>query len=467
MQKITVEEFMTLDAAGMAGKMVELDGRELTIPIPVIRVGAGVLSEVPALAADALGHAPKKPVVVFDEAIRDFVTQKVIEPLKKAGMELGELALASEDPHHTLVASDEVGDAGAARLDDDVDYLIAAGSGVIGDLTKWIATKNNINFIIVGTAASMNGHASITAAMSFGAIKETAHNLKIADAVIYDTEILAETPLVMNLSGFSDNLARNTCNADWKLSAILRGVDNFVALPYDMMKESQAEVLKQAGKIPERDHEALAALGEACLISGMTMTIIGGVTSPSSGVEHVISHFWDLLGDLEGKAHFWHGTQVGVGVLIGLALYEMISELDPNKIDPLELLEKRRSMEEIEAHLRATYPTTADHFIETAHNKRIKDEDYVVYVANILDNWESLWAAVAPFRIPFKEIQEPMLAATAATKLTDVHQTVENAKKAVLDGNYYRPRYTVLDLAWELGVFPDRIDELLERAEVL
>ncbi|MEE4194086.1 MAG: iron-containing alcohol dehydrogenase, partial [Anaerolineae bacterium] len=362
MKKISAEEFMTLDAAGMAGKMVELEGHELSIPIPVIRVGPGVVNEVPALAADALGHAPRKPVVVFDEAIRDFVTDKVIKPLKTLGMELGELVLASDDPHHTLVASDVVGDAGAARLEADVDYLIGAGSGVIGDLTKWIATKTDTHFMIVGTAASMNGHASITAAMSFGAIKETAYNLKIADAVIYDTEILAETPLEMNLSGFSDNLARNTCNADWKLSALLRGVDDFISLPYDMMKQSQADVLAHAGKIPERDPQALAALGEACLISGMTMTIVGGLTSPSSGVEHVISHFWDLLGDLEGKAHFWHGTQVGVGVLLGLMLYEMIAELDPNTIDPQELLKKRRSMAEIEAHLKATYPSEADYF---------------------------------------------------------------------------------------------------------
>jgi hypothetical protein len=60
-----------------------------------------------------------------------------------------------------------------------------------------------------------------------------------------------------------------------------------------------------------------------------------------------------------------------------------------------------------------------------------------------------------------------MKAAGAATTLAEVHQTRETAAQVVLDGNYYRPRYTVLDFAWELGVFPDRIDELLERAEVL
>ena len=342
MQKVSVEEFLNLDAAGMAGKMVEVDGRQLTIPIPVIRVGAGTVNEVPSLAAAALGHTPLKAVVVFDEAIRAFVTEKVIRPIEANGLRLQELALVSDHPDHFLVASDAVGDAAAERLDPDTDYLIAAGSGVIGDLTKWMANKTGIPFIIMGTAASMNGHASITAAMTFGTIKDTAYNLKVADAVIYDTEILAETPLEMNLSGLSDMLARNTCNADWKLSELLRGVENFISLPYDMMTKTQAETLAQADKIPACDPAALAALGEACLISGMTMTIIGGVTSPSSGVEHVISHFWDLLGDMHGKAHFWHGTQVGVGTLIGLTLYEMIRELDPAQIDPQVLLQNRR-----------------------------------------------------------------------------------------------------------------------------
>ena len=69
--------------------------------------------------------------------------------------------------------------------------------------------------------------------------------------------------------------------------------------------------------------------------------------------------------------------------------------------------------------------------------------------------------------MPFKELQHPMKAATTATTLAEAHQTPANARQAILDGNFYRPRYTVLDLAWELGVFPERVDELLERAEVL
>ncbi len=199
----------------------------------------------------------------------------------------------------------------------------------------------------------------------------------------------------------------------------------------------------------------------------MTMTIIGGVTSPSSGVEHVISHFWDLLGDMHGKAHFWHGTQVGVGTLIGLALYEMIRELDPAQIEPQALLQKRRSLAEIEAHLRATYPDNADYFLKTVFEKRITDEEYVAYVQDILDRWDSIWQAVDPYLMPFKELQRPMKAATTATTLAEVHQTPATAKQAILDGNFYRPRYTVLDLAWELGVFPGRVDELLARAEVV
>ncbi|MCD4752529.1 MAG: iron-containing alcohol dehydrogenase [Anaerolineaceae bacterium] len=467
MQLISMEEFLNLDAAGMAGKEVEIDGVHYNIPIPIIRVGAGVVNEVPQIAENALGHKPQHPYVIFDEVIRGFVTEKVIKPLVSAGMNLNEFSLASEDPAHHLAASDAVGDAGAEALAADCDFIIGAGSGVIGDLTKWIANKRDIPFVIVGTAGSMNGHASITAAMSFGNIKETAFDLKIAEAVIYDTEILADAPLVMNLAGFSDMLARNTCVTDWKLSEILRGVEGFVSLPYEMMIKTQDLSFQFAAQIPEGKPQAVAALGEACLISGMTMTILGGLTSPSSGVEHVISHFWDLLNDVNGKDHFWHGTQVGVGVLLGLTIYEMLSELDPSTLNPEEMLKNRRSMEEIEAHLRAAYPQNADHFIQTAHKKRIKDENYLLYISNIIDHWDSIWNALAPYRIAFKALRTPMKAAGAATTLSEVHQTAETARQVILDGNFYRPRYTVLDFAWELGLFPARIDEVMERAEVL
>ena len=467
MNQVSAEEFLNLDAAGMAGKEVVVEGKTLCIPIPIIRVGAGFLQQIPQIVEDVLGHPPRNAVILFDEAIRDFITENVWQPLARAGMDLTEFPLVSADPAHYLVASDAVGDAGAAALPKEVDFIVGTGSGVIGDLTKWIATKRDIPFVIIGTAASMNGHASITGAMSFGDIKETAYDLKVAEAVIYDTEILAKAPLEMNLSGFSDMLARNTCNADWKLSSLVRGIENFLALPYDMMTKTQDLSFKHAAQIPKGDPAAVAALGEACLISGMTMTILRGHTSPSSGVEHIISHFWDLLGDINGKDHFWHGSQVGVGVLLGLALYDMVEALDPRTIDPHNLLAKRRSWDEIESYLKAAYPGQWEYFLETAKNKTIKDHDYVAYVSDILANWYPLWTELKPYRSPFKLIQHSMKAAGAATTLAEVHQTKDTAVLALLDGNFYRPRYTILDLAWELGIFPARVEEVLERAEVL
>jgi len=121
----------------------------------------------------------------------------------------------------------------------------------------------------------------------------------------------------------------------------------------------------------------------------------------------------------------------------------------------------------VETYLKATYPGQWEHFLKTAKEKTIPDDKYIAYVQDILHRWDEIWAAVKPFRNSFKSIQLPMKAAGAATTLAEVHQTVETAKMALLDGNFYRPRYTILDLAWELGVLPERVDELLERSEVL
>ena len=91
------------------------------------------------------------------------------------------------------------------------------------------------------------------------------------------------------------------------------------------------------------------------LLSGLSMTVLEGETSPSSGAEHVISHFWDLLVHLRGLPKNLHGTQVGVGTIIMLTAYQYLREIDPARIDPQRLLRSRPALEEIEAENRALY----------------------------------------------------------------------------------------------------------------
>ncbi len=101
-----------------------------------------------------------------------------------------------------------------------------------------------------------------------------------------------------------------------------------------------------------------------------------------------------------------------------------------------------------------------------ARKKRIPDGEYVAYVRSILDRWGAIWDELAPYVAPVERIRAPFNQAGVPYSLESVHRTRAQAREALLHGSHYRPRYTALDLFWELGLFPQAADEILDRSGV-
>lgn len=462
----TVEDFLSRDSSRLANTVLEpcpLCGRKHPTPFGAIRLGRGVISEVPALAEAVLGHKPRRPVVIYDRAIEHIIIPAVIEKLRRLGMAVEPFPMEGE-PGHLLDSGKVNGNQAADAIGPSADFLIAAGSGVISDLTKWIATRLGKPYLLCGTAPSMNGYTSITATITQNDIK-ISEFLNPANAVLLDVDILKDAPMPMIHSGIGDLAARAICNADWKLGQILKGT-YFCPLPYQMTAANEEKYLASAQGIARRDPAAIEHLCEAILLSGLSMTILEGETSPSSGAEHVISHFWDLLTHIRGAEKNFHGAQVGVGTMIMLALYDYLRNIDPASIDPQQVLHSRPSLEAIEAENRRLYGDKAESFNAVARKKRISDADLPGYLRNILDHWDAMWAELDPYIAPIERIRGPFETAGVPYSLASVHRTREQAREALLHGSHYRPRYTALDLMWELGLFPQAVDEILDRAGV-
>lgn len=463
----SIEDFLARDSAQLADSLLDpcpICGHKHPVPFGTIRLGQGAVREVPALAAQILGHAPRRPVVIYDRAIEDLILPGVVAPLRAAGLPVEPFAMAGE-PGHLLDSGAINGNAAADAIGPGADLLIAAGSGVICDLTKWIATRLSKPFILIGTAPSMNGYTSITATI-------TEHDIKIskflnpANAVILDVDVVKNAPMEMVRSGIGDLAARAVCNADWKLSQLLRGT-YFCPLPYQMTAENERRYLGAAEGIARRDPQAMELLAEAILLSGLSMTILEGETSPSSGAEHVLSHFWDFLVHLRGLPKNFHGKQVGIGTLIMLHAYQYLREIDPARIDPQRVQATRPSLAAIEAENQVLYGEYAESFNSVARMKRIPDAELVVYLQKILDGWQPMLAALEPYIAPVERILVPYQQAGVPHHLADIQRTPAEAREALLHGSHYRPRYTLLDLLWELGLFPQAADEILARSGVL
>jgi glycerol-1-phosphate dehydrogenase [NAD(P)+] len=467
-QKITtVEDFLARSSAELARSLIDpcpLCGRRHPIPFGAMHQGRGAVEQLADLAVKVRGYRPKRAVMIYDQAIEEIILPTIFEPLRRSGLAIEPFAMRGEEGH--LLDSAVVnGNQAAAEIGNTADLLIGAGSGVISDLTKWIATNLACPFIICGTAPSMNGYTSITATITENDIKVSKF-LNPANAVVLDVDILSQAPMAMIHAGIGDLAARAICNADWKLSHIQRKTP-FCPLPYLMTAENERRYLAAASGLAQRDPAAIELLSEAVLLSGLSMTVMEGETSPSSGAEHVLSHFWDLLVHLRGIPKNFHGTQVGVGTIIMLNAYQYLREIDPQKIDPQQVLRTRPSLEAIEVENQALYGEKAVSFNQVARKKRIPDGEYIAYLRSILDSWETLWDGIAPYVAQVETIRKPFEVAGVPYHLSDIQRTPAEAREALLHGSQYRPRYTILDLLWELGLFPSAADEILERSGVL
>lgn len=466
MQELSdLTKYLSLTPAQLADTVLHCPecGRDHKIPFKFVRSGRDLVGWVPEAVRNVLGRSAEKISVVYDRQIEEKVIPMFFDPLFHQGVPLVQMPLGEKGS--LLAPSVEIGDQAAEDLPEGVDLLIGVGSGVISDLTKWIATKRNLPFILVGTAASMNAYTSITATMTEDKVK-TSRWLAPASAVLLDANLLATAPQEMTCAGIGDLLARNIANADWKLSELIRGTD-FCSVPFQMMTPYQDRFLKEIAALGKNDPDAVAFLADAVLVSGYSMTLLDGETSPSSGSEHIISHFFDFQHEVFGLPKNLHGTQVGVGTLIMGAAFEVMREMDPEDFDINDLERRRLSQAAVNLDHRRVFGENGKKFDQVVAKKRVRDVAYRDYIRDILERWQEIWSEVEPYLMPVDKLRQSIEAAGGVTKLTGVNRSEEDAVQALLYGSHYRPRYSILDLFWELGLFPSIASTILTRAEVL
>jgi glycerol-1-phosphate dehydrogenase [NAD(P)+] len=458
----SVEAYLRLDAAGLAATALPCPcGRTHTIPYECVAVGPGVLGVAAEAAARAAGRRPARAAVVYDRAIEALVEDVALPRLGGEAIALKRVALGERG--HLLEPHAAEAQAAMPELE-GAEAIISVGSGVITDLAKWMADRAGKPLVTCGTAVSMNAYTSIIASITEGGLKLNKY-LRPAAAVVMDTDLLVTAPRDMTLAGLGDLAARTACNADWRLSQVVLG-SYFCPVPFDLMAPYQDRYFADPAWTGRCSPEAVTLLAEATLISGYTMTMLAGDTYPSSGAEHVLSHFWDMQHDVRGAPKNRHGDQVAVGTLIALALYEALRERSPASFDRAGLAANRPSLEAVCRENEARFGLAAAGFNDVCRRKRLDDGAYAARLDRILDNWGALWAAVDPYRLPASELRRVLEAAGVPTRLDAIQRSSAEAAEALAFGDRYRMRYTVLDLAHELGLLPGAAEDILRRAGV-
>ena len=194
-----------------------------------------------------------------------------------------------------------------SRVRPDTDLIVGIGSGVINDLCKYVSFTRGIDYFIVATAPSMDGYASVHAAMIIGGMKIT-YPAHMVHTVIADVDLLKNAPMEMIQSGYGDIVGKFSALNDWKLSAVLYG-EYFCREVYDLIYEITERTSRLGPALFRRDEDAVASLMEALLAVGAAMAWVGN-SRPASGSEHHLSHYFEVTGLLRQEPYFLHGLDV-------------------------------------------------------------------------------------------------------------------------------------------------------------
>jgi len=344
------------------------------------------------------------------------------------------------------------------------DLGLAVGSGTVNDLVKLASYRRGIPYMVVASAPSMNGYTSAIAAIMLRGIKRTVACHQPL-AVVADLDILCAAPHELAAAGLGDLESKPTATADFRLAGKLRGA-YYCPAPERVVLGAEARVAEAAADIGRGDPQALALLAEALLLSGISMKL-AGTSSPASGGEHLISHFWDMSAQDEGRVEGLHGAQVGVATIVSAALYEALQKIDPARIDIERIAAAWPSSAEIAGKLGRRHGKRTDEVREEYLKKHLEPDELRGELSRIRDSWDDLWSSVGEPLRRAKRVREILAAGGAPTTIAQLGLNDDHLRLAFLSAREIRGRFTVLDLAAELGVLEHLRDEILDSSGCL
>ncbi len=345
-----------------------------------------------------------------------------------------------------------------------MDLAVAVGSGTINDLTKLASFKRGIPYIVIATAPSMNGYTSAIAAVMMRGVKRTVACHQ-PYAGVADLDILKTAPLELCWAGLGDLESKPTASADFRLSSLLRGT-YFCSVPERVVLAAEARAAAMAGGLKERDPDAVEALTRALILSGLSMKLAGS-SSPASGGEHLISHFWDMNAAREGRVEGWHGAQVGVATIVTATLYHHLRHLPVDGLDVDSIMESRERRQATEQSIRNRHGTFADEVIAEWTSKQLTTEALRAELRTVRARWSELWRDLDDTLVSPQQIRDTLKTAGAPVTVEGIGLTRAHLEAAYLTALEIRGRYTVLDFAKNLGVLDNLKDRVLQESGCL
>ena len=320
-------------------------GKMHTCPIDVVEIGQNAINHIKELCKNyhsILLVADKNTYEACGKKVFNLLELKIENNLI---FSIGNTVLIPNEKSIKIIEE---------KITKKTDLIIGIGSGVINDLCKYVSFFHNLPYFIVATAPSMDGYASIGAAMILNGMKVTV-NTRPPKAIIADSNVLKNAPIDMLKAGYGDIIGKFSCLNDWKLSALVND-EYFCEQIYNCTLKCAKDIKDKAKRILAKEKSAVSQLMEALVMVGILMSFSGS-SRPASGSEHHLSHFFEIMGILDNKEYFTHGIDVIYSSYYTQKVREKLLELDVPKY------KKAITLVDYESEIKNIYSSIADEVI--------------------------------------------------------------------------------------------------------
>ena len=422
-------------------------GREHQVAAQIY-CGRGVLNSLAEILQEY--HA-KKVFLLSDVNTHRVAGEKVLSILADEGIACTDYMIAEERPEPNEIS---VGSA-VMHYDYSADVIIAAGSGVINDIGKILASVANKPYIIVATAPSMDGYASATSSMTRDGLKVSIPS-KTPDVIIGDTEILRQAPMHMLKAGLGDMLAKYISICEWRIGVLVTG-EYYCEEIAELVRTALRKCIDNREGLLRREDAAIEAVFAGLAICGIAMTY-AGVSRPASGGEHYLSHIWDMRGHEFGTPVDLHGIQCAIATRLTVSLYEKLKQITPDRARALahaREFDYARWSEEMRAFL----GRSAESMIALEQKEGKYDSAaHALRLERILDRWQDILAIIEE-ELPTAAELDAIFAAIDMPKTpTEIGMDPAVLPMAFKISKDIRFKYVLGHLCWDLGI----LDEMAE-----
>ena len=420
-----------------------------------IVIGKGVADQAGRVFIELFGD--RRAIIVADGNTFAAIGGVVAESLREAGVEMIEPYLFPGSP--TLYA----GYSNIELLRDHLAPLdavvVAIASGTLNDVAKRANGELGREYMVVGTAASMDGYAAYGASITKDGFKQTL-SCPAPAGIVADLTVMAAAPTRLTATGYGDLIEKVPAGADWIISDEL-GIEAIDGNVWALVQGPLREALSDPAGLRAGDPDSTYGLAEGLIMSGLAMQAYQS-SRPASGAGHQFSHLWEMekLG-MDQDPPLSHGFKVGLGTVAIASLFEVLLTKDLTTLDVDAAVAAWPTREEMEARVRAVHSgDVVEPAVTETLAKYVDAQELRARLKVIKEKWPVIAERVRAQLLPAADLKASLDTVGAVTHPSQIGVTMDRFRQTYSRAQMIRRRYTVLDLLVEANLLDECVDEL-------